>query len=122
MKGDRPRPFTNAATDCGMPRNAAAFPRIDAPSTISAIIEQVTTDPMTTSRSTCCDSDPWPQATSAAPSTPTAAATEHAIDDHDFRRRNQKAERAGACERADRDIPGITAAQQFVERHAADHL
>src|SRR4029453_9254828 len=89
MKGDRPRPFTNAATACGMPRNAAAFPRIDAPSTIRAIIEQVTTDPMTTSRITCCDSDPWPKATSAAPSTPTAAAP--AAADSSRLRRGRKA-------------------------------
>src|SRR5450755_193004 len=69
MKGDRPRPFTNAATDCGLPR-------IEAPSTITAIIEQVATDPTITSRITCGVSDPCPQATSAAPSTPTAAASD----------------------------------------------
>ena len=55
---------------------AAALPRIEAPSTISAIIEQVMTDPMITSRVAVSVSAPWAKATSAAPSTPTAAASD----------------------------------------------
>ena len=34
---------------------------------------------------------------------------EHAVDDHDVRRRDQEAERAGAGERADRDVLGVAA-------------
>jgi hypothetical protein len=34
-----------------MPRNAAALPRIEAPSRIMAIIEQVSTEPIAMSRS-----------------------------------------------------------------------
>src|SRR3954465_428562 len=56
-----------------MPRKAAALPRIEAPSTISAIIEQVSTDPIATSRSACSVSPPCSQATISAPSTPPAA-------------------------------------------------
>src|SRR4026207_550417 len=50
MNGDRPRLKTQSAMALGMPRKAAALPRIEAPSTISAIIEQVVTEPMATSR------------------------------------------------------------------------
>ena len=43
-----------------------------------------------------------------------------AIDDHDDRRRDQQAERAGAGQRADGDVLGIAAALQLRQRHLAD--
>ena len=47
---------------------------------------------------------------------------EHPVDDHDVRRRDEKAERAGTREAADRDVLVIAAPQQLGERDAADHL
>ena len=47
---------------------------------------------------------------------------QHAVDDHDVGGRDQKAQRARAGERADGDVLGIAALQQFGERDAADHL
>ena len=73
MNGDSPMLATKSATARGMPRNAAALPRIEAPSRIMAIIEQVSTAPIAMSRSACSVSPPCSAATMSAPSTPTAA-------------------------------------------------
>ena len=73
MNGDSPMPATKSATARGMPRNAAALPRIEAPSRIMAIIEQVITAPIAMSRSALSVSPPCSAATMSAPSTPTAA-------------------------------------------------
>src|SRR5262249_15470753 len=74
--GERPRLRTNSATAAGMPRNAAALPRMEAPSTMSAIMAQVWTEPMAMARSAWRDSSPCKPATHNAPSTPTAAASD----------------------------------------------
>src|SRR5262245_66206097 len=74
INGVRPRLETQSAMALGMPRNAAALPRIEAPSTMMAIIEQVVTDPMATSRSAERVSEPCRAVTMAAPNTATAAA------------------------------------------------
>ena len=76
MKGDRLRLVTISATAAGMLRKAAALPRIEAPSTISAIIEQVWTAPMAMARSAGHLSSPCRRATIRAPNTPTPAASE----------------------------------------------
>ena len=60
-----------------MPRKAAALPRIEAPSTISAIMAQVWTAPMAMARKRRpCDSSPCRPATISAPNTPTPAASD----------------------------------------------
>src|SRR5262249_51141285 len=76
MNGDRPRLVTQSAIALGMPRNAAALPRIEAPSTMIAIIEQVLTEPIATSRSAVMVREPCRAVTIAAPNTPTAAASD----------------------------------------------
>ena len=73
MNGDSPMPATKSAIARGMPRNAAALPRIEAPSRIMAIIEQVSTEPIAMSRSAFRVRPPCSAATISAPSTPTAA-------------------------------------------------
>src|SRR6267154_1700663 len=139
MKGESPMPATKSAIARGMPRNAAALPRIEAPSRIMAIIEQVSTAPVAMSRNAFAVRPPCSAATMNAQSTlgfgdqrgaqrrmdhdPGHEAAgeqkardeaggeqfqdrdvaEHAIDDHDVRRRDQEPERAGAGEAADRD-------------------
>src|SRR5947199_3064969 len=76
MNGDRPRLETQSAMVLGIPRNAAALPRIEAPSTMMAIIEQVVTEPIATSRSAVMVREPCNAVTMAAPNTPTAAASD----------------------------------------------
>src|SRR4029079_2063089 len=73
MKGERPMLATRSAIARGIPRNAAALPRIEAPSRIMAIIEQVMTAPIAMSRIALSVSPPCSAATMNAPSTPTAA-------------------------------------------------
>ena len=73
MKGESPMLATKSATARGMPRKAAALPRIEAPSRIMAIIEQVSTAPIAMSCIALSVSPPCSAATMIAPSTPTAA-------------------------------------------------